>query len=256
MNAREQQYFHGISTHKFDNTLQFSDFRNTLREIHEGSLRDGFYFEDKYEATQDLRPHAYDYDDSIIDVLIQDNIHQKMIDIFGYELFLCHVQIRISYKKDVRTAPYYDFYLSSWTRIPYNEDNLSYMPWHRDTYVDEDNKVVGPVPPMKKLIYYPKFNDVHNDCLMFALGSHLKTERTRQADVEQLHKAQILKMPNSVDDYVIFNTECMHHALPPTSDKQMRVIYSFCPIGQLEHHRDKGTYEKYMEKLNESLHSE
>lgn len=233
MDAREQQYFHGVSIHKFDDTLQFSDFRDTLREIYEGSLRDGFYFENKYVATQDLRPNAYDYDDSIIDVLIEAGIHQKMIDIFGYEMFLCHAQVRISH----------------------NQDDFSYMPWHRDTYVYEDNKVVGPVPPMKKLIYYPKFDDTDNDCLMFALGSHLKIERTRQADFEQLNKTQILKMPNSVDDYIIFNTECMHHALPPRSDKQMRVIYSFCPVGQLDHHKDNSTYKKYMERLNESLHS-
>ena len=233
MNAREQQYFHGVSIHEFDDTLQFSDFRNTLREIYEGSLKPGFCFENKYAATQDLRPNAYDYDDSILDVLIESGIHQKMIDIFGYEMFVCHAQIRISE----------------------NQNDFSYMPWHRDTYVYEDNKIIGPVPPMKKLIYYPKFNDVDNDCLMFGLGTHLRTRTTRQADFAQLNEAQVLKIQNSVNNYTIFNTECMHHALPPTNGKQMRVIYSFCPIGQLNHHEDKGAYERYMEKLNESLHS-
>ena len=233
MNLREQQYFHGVSVHKFEENSSFEQYRSVLRSIYDENLKDGFFFENKYAATKDLRPEAYKYDSSIVDVLISSGVHQKLIHLFGYEMFLCHAQVRISF----------------------NQNNFSYMPWHRDTYIYEDNKVVGPVPPMKKLIYYPKFDNIDNDCLMLAVGSHLKAKHNKQEDMDQLKKSQIASIGSSEDEFIIFNTECLHHALPPKSGKQMRVIYSFCPIGQLDHHENLDLHNEYVKRLNENLHS-
>ena len=219
--------------HSFAKSESFEKYRSVLREIYDESLKDNYFFENKYQATKDLRPNACEYEDSIIDVLLDSDIHQKMIDLFGYELFLCHVQIRISF----------------------NQKDFSYMPWHRDTYIYEDNKVVGPVPPMKKVIYYPKFDGVDNNCLLLALGSHLKTKHIKNEDIGQLNDFSITSVKNSKDEFVIFNTECLHHALPPESEKQLRVIYSFCPVGQLDHHNNKTAYEKYVQRLNENIHN-
>jgi len=205
-----------------------------LRDVYDGNLKKDFYFENKYLATEDLRPEVYKYDDSVIGALIESGIHQKMIDLFGYELFLCHVQMRIAY----------------------NENDFSYMPWHRDTYLYEDEKVIGPIPPMKKVIYYPKFDDLENNCLMFALGSHLNAKHIKEEDLSQLNNCSIMKIKNSVDEYLILNTEALHHAVPPENERQMRVVYSFCPIGQLDHHGNLDLHNEYTKRLNENLHSE
>tara|TARA_R100000234_G_C4964287_1_gene163200 strand:+ start:111 stop:815 length:705 start_codon:yes stop_codon:yes gene_type:complete len=233
MQTREQQYFYGASVHNFVNNENFRKYRSVLREIYDENLKDSFFFEDKYHATKDLRPNACKYDDSIIGVLMDSGIHQKMIDLFGYEMFLCHTQVRISF----------------------NQQEFSYMPWHRDTYVYEDGKVVGPTPPMKKVIYYPKFDDIDNTCLLLALGSHLKAKHVKSEDMDQLKHLPITNIKNSTDQFVIFNTECLHHAVPPENEKQLRVIYSFCPIGQLDHHDDKTSYENYMRQLNENIYN-
>ena len=233
MDTKEQQYFYGVSLHNFSKGESFEKYRSVLREIYDERLKEGFFFEDKYHATKDLRPKACEYDDSIVDVLVDSGIHQKMIDLFGYEMYLCHAQIRISS----------------------NQQEFSYMPWHRDTYIYEDGKVVGPTPPMKKIIYYPKFDDVDNTCLLLALGSHLKTKHIKSEDIQQLNHLPITNIKNSTDQFVIFNTECLHHAVPPESKKQLRVIYSFCPVGQLDHHDDKTAYEKYMRRLDEDIYN-
>ena len=233
MKVREQQYFYGASVHSFTSNESLRKYRSVLREIYDENLKDNFFFENKYQTTKDLRPNACEYDDSIIGVLLDSDIHQKMIDLFGYEMFLCHVQVRISF----------------------NQKEFSYMPWHRDTYIYEDNKVVGPVPPMKKVIYYPKFDGVDNNCLLLALGSHLKTKHIKSEDIGQLNDFPITSVKSSKDEFVIFNTECLHHALPPESEKQLRVIYSFCPRGQLDHHDDRTVYEKYVQRLNENIHN-
>ena len=34
------------------------------------------------------------------------------------------------------------------------------MPWHRDTYLDKTGNLVGRVPPLIKVIFYPKLEDV------------------------------------------------------------------------------------------------
>ena len=31
----------------------------------------------------------------------------------------------------------------------------SYMPWHRDTYIDSKGSLIGRVPPLLKIMFYP-----------------------------------------------------------------------------------------------------
>ena len=50
MNIREQQYFLGISTHEFKKGKVFSKYKETLKDIYDGNLKEGYYFENKYNA--------------------------------------------------------------------------------------------------------------------------------------------------------------------------------------------------------------
>ena len=234
MNIREEQYFLGISMHEFKAGDTFLRYRKILKDIYNGDLKENYYFENKYEATEDLRPEAYNYDDSVIDVLIESGVHKKMIDIFGYELFLSQVQIRISHHE--------------------YQNDLSYMPWHRDTYLYEDGKVIGNVPPVKKIIYYPKFDNIKNDCLMFAAGSHLNIKHNKQEDLAQLNTSPIIKVPASTNKFFIFNTDALHNAIPPQNERQARVVYSFCPIGQVDHHKNHDLHKTYLKRLDANLH--
>ena len=227
MGITKEHYYSGISLHKFKPGPMFAKYRGVLREIYDCELREGYRFEKKYAATEDLRPQAYTYDKTILGALVEAGIHQKMIDIFGYELFPSHVQIRISY----------------------NQNEFSYMPWHRDSYMYEDGKQIGPCPPYKKVIYFPQFDNINNECMLFAPGTHLSVKNNRSEDVGQLDDCTILQLKSSVDEFVIFNTEALHHALPPPSGKQMRVIYSFCPKGQLNIEDKPALYNEYMSAI-------
>lgn len=229
MKDKLQQYYHGITEHNFHHGPVFEKYRSVLKQIHDGHLKEDYFFKKKYETTEDLRPTAYNYDDSIIDILNQSNIHQKMIDLFGYELFLGHVQIRMCY--------------------PANPLEFSYMPWHRDTYLYEGQEIIGPVPPMKKLIYYPRFDNKDNWNLAFALGSHLSMKFTKQEDLEQLESFKIYYAQSSINSFIILNTEALHHALPPENEKQLRIVYSFCPIGQIDWFENKSAYNEYVRRL-------
>ena len=48
VNAKEQQYFYGASVHSFVNSESFKKYRSVLREIYDESLKNNFFFENKY----------------------------------------------------------------------------------------------------------------------------------------------------------------------------------------------------------------
>ena len=85
--------------------------------------------------------------------------------------------------------------------------------------------------------------------MLFAPGTHLNVKNNQSEDIGQLEDCTILQLKNSVDEFVIFNTESLHHAIPPQSGKQMRVIYSFCPKGQLNELHKPDLYEEYISSI-------
>lgn len=229
-----QQYFNGISSHQFRDSETFQQFYNCLKDIHNNNLKEGFLLEQKYPTTADLRPNAHEYDESIINVLFESDIPKILKKALGHDLYLSLVQIRRGY---------------------FQEDASPYMPWHRDTHFYDDAEQSGKIPPVYKIIYYPKFFEYENnqECLLFCLGSHMKIFRNKNVDFEQVKPSNILPVLNSKRDFILFNTSAFHHTIPPKNKSgQLKIIYSFCHEHQLEEEPDySDLQELYKKKLHD-----
>lgn len=214
----QQKYFkNGIASYKYKNTEVFSRFYKTLESLyhHEGEADSDFHWISKYQNTLDLRPTAFQYDESLIDILFDNDIPEIMANLIGEDITLSHVQIRKS-----SAGP-------------------GYMPWHRDTYFIDD-RVVGQIPPTHKLIYYPKFDGMIDETkLCFVEGTHNClftnqpsssflmpgfTEHDRQ--IAQMFNIRNLKPSNR--EFIIFNTAMIHGTQEEKCPMgSLRIIYSF-----------------------------
>ena len=233
-----QQYFNGISLHQFPETTTFERFSNCLRDVYNNNLKAGFTLKQKYYSTADLRPFAYKYDESLLDILFETGIPDIFKKALGHNMFLSLIQIRQSY---------------------YYESASPYMPWHRDTYRYDEELPVGNIPPVYKIIYYPKFSENQShQCLLFCVGSHMRVSRNKTSDYSQIEQSNVLSVLNSKKDFVLFNTAAFHHTVPPEDKNgQLRIIYSFCHEHQLKENPDHSElHEIYKKKLenHESLY--
>ena len=230
-----QQYFNGISSHQFRDSETFQQFYNCLKDIHNNNLKEGFLLEQKYPTTADLRPNAHEYDESIINVLFESDIPKILKKALGHDLYLSLVQIRRGY---------------------FQEDASPYMPWHRDTHFYDDAEQSGKIPPVYKIIYYPKFTEEEGQrCLLFSVGSHLRVFRNKEVDIGQLKYYDVSSVSSSERDFILFNTSGLHHTVPPKDPNgQVRIIYSFCHEHQLKEepnfHDLHGLYKKKLREYS------
>lgn len=230
-----QHYFNGVSVHQFAETETFKRFYECLKNIYNGNLKDGFTLEQKYSTTADLRPFAHKYDESMLDVLFEANVPTIFKKALGHDMFLLLTQVRQGY---------------------YQEDSVPYMPWHRDTHFYEGEKQSGKIPPVYKIIYYPKFTEEEGQrCLLFSVGSHLRVFRNKEVDIGQLKYYDVSSVSSSERDFILFNTSGLHHTVPPKDPNgQVRIIYSFCHEHQLKEepnfHDLHGLYKKKLREYS------
>jgi len=214
----------GFTIKKFKNTDTLKTLKDSLFEIQNENLQDGFSLVEKYTNTKDLRPEAFEYNSSFIDILMENDIPELIQSHIGKELTLNHIQIRVS---DLQPAQ-------------------SYMPWHRDVYV-QDDELIGCMPPAHKIIFYPKEESLDSRaCIALAKGSHLcvfQNQKTEQFILPgfSVYDDEILKISNiatyssSDDEFLMFNTGMLHHVIPGESKKRsVRIIYSFVEKHQFD----------------------
>ena len=131
MRPSEEMYINGYIKSKFDKNQTLDKLLSTLSECYRGeNLKEGFEFKTKYPNTFDLRPTVYEYDDVFMDILIDNQIDQLLYKATQKDLCLTHIQLRRALQ------------------------GHSYMDWHRDTYFNNE-KLIGPLPPSYKIIFYP-----------------------------------------------------------------------------------------------------
>jgi hypothetical protein len=103
-----------------------------------------------------------------------------------------------------------------------------------------DDELIGCIPPAHKIIFYPIIpNTQKRDCLALIKGSHICTFQNQPKHQFVLpgcssFDAEIMKISNtstyssSEDEFLMFNTALLHHAIPSEkSEKNIRIIYSF-----------------------------
>src|SRR5262245_29636433 len=96
-NDLQRYYMQGFLDQAFMPGPGHARFVEVLRELHEGRMKDGYRWEQKYPHTQDLRPSAGEYDAAVIDVLFESDVPGVLARATGLALFLAHVQIRVVY---------------------------------------------------------------------------------------------------------------------------------------------------------------
>ncbi len=214
----QRYYLEGFYEGKFLDTETFQKFKSELLNICSENLKEDFSLEEKYLGTKDLRPNAFEYCESFISILIENKIDKLVNNLTGKRLTLAHLQVRTSLAEH------------------------SYMPWHRDSYVNGD-EYVGPIPPAHKLIFYLNTSNP-SPKLEVAIGSHICRFRNQNQfilpgcsnlDREILNVCPVKQYLSSDDTFLIFNTGMLHSVVPDQKDeKSIRIIYSFVERGQFE----------------------
>lgn len=213
MRPSEEMYINGYIRSKFDKNQTLDKLLSTLNECYQGKdLKDGFEFKTKYPNTFDLRPTVYEYDDVFVDILIDNHIDQLLHEATQKDLCLTHIQLRKAMQ------------------------GHSYMDWHRDTYFN-NGKLIGPLPPSYKIIFYPLHGRNPEPRLKILKGSakcmNLSTMPNINLDQELLRLMQTDIFNSSDDEFILFDTSSMHGALVEEDEKgSFRLIYTFTPREQ------------------------
>jgi hypothetical protein len=217
----------------FKENKNLSLLNQNLTCIYENKIKNNFFLKEKYKNTKDLRPTAFDYDKSFLDIIFDNNIHEQLDHITQKNMLLAHVQVRAS------------------------KAGNSYMPWHRDVY-STNLKNVGMMPPAIKLIYYlPSEN--HENKLELLQGSHRiavnnLSEKTdfilpgfSKFDNQLFAICHKYFLKNNKFNYLLFDTSCAH-SVCETKHDSIRIIYTFSTEYQIRKTFSGGRHIELMEK--------
>lgn len=223
---KAEYYTSGIYLGEFKQDENLSAVLSNIKNIHDGNLKQGFELVGKYKNSRDLKPAVYNYDPAFVDILFSNNIPKLLKDIVGRDLYLAHIQLRISYPGE------------------------SYMIWHRDTHF-YGGKTTGNVPPAHKIIFYPTVDGTSDEKIRVLPRSHRKVFHNKVVDYLQVLFSKKKTVRSSDSQFMLFNTELFHHVVPEKQAKgSFRLIYSFVELDQLEGYGDaKPLIDLYQEKL-------
>ena len=225
MNLKRDMYLNGFYQGCFASDENLKHLNATIREIRNGNLKNGFSLEKKYASSLDLKPCISRYDDVFLNIILKNDIHKIVSEATGVDLHLAHVQLRFAYPSS----------------------KGSYAPWHRDTHLYRGQEIIGNVPPVYKLIYYPSLEDQTSNQLGVISGSHNFLFRSKIFDMSyaRLATAKYIKSDNK--SFLLFNSAILHKATKVTNKTgASRLIYSFVRKDQL------AEYDPYVnDRLNE-----
>lgn len=220
----------GFLNLKFKNDKNYRRFKDEIKSIHDGKIKENWTLKEKYPGTKDLRPDVVNYDNIFLKIIFENNIKEKINFYTQRSLELAHIQVRVS------------------------DQGRSYMPWHRDSYTYAE-KSFGNLPPVIKLIYYlPEEKNKSKTKLQIIKGSHvcmlnnmsIKNQIAPGLDVFDrdvcLKNLECFNFNNDELSFLLFDTSCIHNVVEST--KSTRIIYTFCTEYQF--------YENFYNASNEN----
>ena len=202
-----------------ENTESFKSCIQSIKNINNNKLKNKFTLQSKYSNTFDLRHEnhicaIYQYDNAFLNILHEHNIFNEIEKMTKKKVYLYHIQYR-----NVLGSKY------------------SYQAWHRDTHYLGNEKISGNTPPIYKVIFYPKINNIVEPCLNIVPNSHLRYKNEgkyfKDYNPEDLYKNYTDYNEKVIDIYpdnklLIFNTSLYHNAcMSNKNNLQTRIIYSF-----------------------------
>jgi hypothetical protein len=222
MNLKEKMFINGYVVDSFAKNMKLNSLQESMNEVIHGNIKPGFSMKEKYRNSLDLRPNVFSYDESFIDILIDNDIHEFVNSVTGINLELAHIQLRIAQPSSTRS--------------------MGYTGWHRDTHFYKGSDVTGNIPSAYKLIYYPSLDQKITPQLKVLSRSHQLIFKRKIIDVLYSRIAKATTISSSNDDFIFFNTIMYHKAIKPILEQgSLRLIYTFVRKEQLE---------KYDQKLN------
>lgn len=230
---KSKYHLNGFYQGIFRQNKDLSAILAVVNNIHVGNTKDGFELKQKYKNSKDFRPSIALYDNSFIDILFSNDIPRLLKDVVGRELYLAHVQLRISYP------------------------GKSYMMWHRDTHAYGD-QIIGNIPPVHKIIFYPTVDGQEDKKLYMIPGSHRQVFKNKYLDYLHVFFSKKQTVKSSDSQFFLFNTELFHHVVPEIRTRgSFRLIYSFAEKEQLKNYENsKGIIESYQARLKNVLEKE
>ena len=207
----KQFYLNGCMQGEWAETKSYNKMMKSLKGVFDENLKDDFSLQQKYLHSEDLRPEAYEYDESFINILFENNIHNLIRHIVSANVILSHIQVRNCY--------------------PFPDKEESYQMWHRDSH--NYGVPTGQFPPGYKIIFWPNFGKESENVLSVIPGSHIRVSKTETEDQEQIKPENIITFSNSDTQFLLFNVG-LFHSTEPVRDKNIRIIYNFLHECQLD----------------------
>ena len=207
----EALYFRGFTCIDIEHFDFFGSLLETLKLLNTANLKVHEDFNTSYQDTYDLNKDS-DMNSMLIKFLFDQGIPSKLKKLTGRDYVLGDLVLRKSRQRK------------------------SYMPWHRDTYLDKTGNLVGRVPPLIKVIFYPKLEDFTYHELSVLDGSSKRVFKHYILDKLQRYFFKETKFFQSNDAFVDFDSAIIHSAIPShiKSEGSFRLIYNFCDRSQLD----------------------
>ena len=204
-------HFNGYSDIEIKHSDFFKSLLDELGVNNCADLGDHKDFKLSYENTYDLKIDS-NLNEKLVEFLFDQDIPRKIQNLTGREYVLGDLVLRKSLQEK------------------------SYMSWHRDTYLDKHNNLVGRIPPLIKVIFYPKLEDSTSHELSLLKGSSKRVFKNYIFDKLQRFFFKETRIFQSNNSCIVIDSSIIHSANPSTNKSKgsFRLIYNFCDKSQLE----------------------
>ena len=184
--------------------LNFSQdlIRNKFKEVISDKKHDSKWLY-KYKNTKDFELQSILDEPFLFDLLFKNELDKKINSLVNKKVFLTNIQYRICYK------------------------GLSYMTWHRDTYINK-SKIIGPFLPCYKFLVFPKLFEEDSKEFSIITETH---SRLNFSFIDKYFSSFKLNKKSFFcgNEYgVLMDTTTLHKAEQSLKDiPRPRIIYNF-----------------------------
>lgn len=198
-NINELFYQYGYTNLNYVDIETVSKFNNKISKL----ISDESSWKRKYKFSKDLKHEVLKNEDIFYDFIFNNNFHDQINKITSQKLILTNVQVRVCYR------------------------GLSYMTWHRDTYISK-NKVIGPFKPCFKLMVYPNLFNKKLREISVIPNSHSRLDFNFTHKYLSSFNYKTKHINNDNNRCLFIDTTILHKAVSSINNlPRPRIIYNF-----------------------------
>ncbi len=195
----EKFYQDGFVNLQYSNINTIDAFNNRIQNL----ISEDEKWKTKYKQTKDFKFEFLKDEDIFYDFLFKNNFHNLINSISSKELFLTNIQLRVCYK------------------------GLSYMTWHRDTYL-QNNKIIGPFKPCFKLMVYPDLYGISSREISLIPSSHNRLNFNLFHKYLSSLSLKTKHVNNNNNSCLLIDTTILHKAVSSLKNiARPRIIFNF-----------------------------